>query len=195
MPINLFYLFGFQESVSLKLVQATFRERLFAQLIDGILLGIFSGLYFYVASGGKFYSLWVSPFFPCYLLQFTEPFLPSVSDWWWGGYFITFSPPGVAELHLAIPSPILIIVYATYYTFFHYYFGQTPGKMLKGLVVLTDQNQKLNGNQSFQRWLLYLLSLLPLGAGFWPILRSSSAPCWHDHLVGTKVWRFVSFTD
>ena len=192
MPIKVVYLYNSEAPSVLELVPATFRERLFAQLIDGILLGFFSGLYYFVASGGKFYSLWVSPFFPCYLLQLAEPYIPSASDWWWGGYFITLSPPGMAEWHLAIPSLILIIVYGVYYTVFHCYYGQTPGKMAKGLVVLIDQKQKVSCKQSLQRWLFYLPSLLPLGAGFWPILRSANENCLHDRLVGTKVWRFVS---
>ncbi len=191
MSIKLFYIYDSETHSELELIPATFRERVFAQLIDGILLGMFSGFYFYITSGGNFYSLWVSPLFPCYLVQLTESWIANTADWWWGGYLITLSPPGVAELHLAIPSPILIIVYGIYYTFFHCCYGQTPGKMLKGLVVLTEQNQKLSWKRSLQRWFFSLLSLLPLGAGFWPILRSTSARCWHDRLMDTKVWRYV----
>lgn len=173
------------------LTPAGLRERIFAQLIDGVLLGILSSAYYYLVSSGAIYSLWISPMFPCYLLQPAEGFIPDPADWWWGGYFITFVPPWLNILYLAIPSPMLILLYGSYYTFFHFYYGQTPGKMVKGLVVLNKNQKKLTLKQSLQHWIFYFLSLLPLGAGFWTVSRRAGAETWHDCLAGTAVWSFI----
>jgi uncharacterized RDD family membrane protein YckC len=96
-------------------------------------------------------------------------------------------------LHVAIPAPLLTVFYGCYYTFFHFSYGQTPGKMMKGLVVLTNHQKKLTLKQSLFRWIYYLISLLPLGIGFWMASRKTGGETWHDRMAGTWVWRFVEW--
>jgi uncharacterized RDD family membrane protein YckC len=191
--IRLFHIYQTESPEIPEMHPASLRERIFAQLIDGVFLGIFSSIYYYLASNGTLFSLWVSPMFPCYLLQPAETVISDPADWWWGGYFLTISFRWLADLYLAVPSVILLLIYGAYYIFFQYYYGQTPGKMIKGLVVLNKNQQMITFRQAYQRWIYYLLSLLPLGAGFWPLMRQPASETWHDRLADTAVWSFVKW--
>ena len=169
---------------------ANLRERVIAQLIDGIILGFLSGLWLAVYSRGELYSAWVSPMIPFYLLQVSPDFMPQVSDWWWGGFFFTISLPIIADLNIAYPSPVLWLLYGSYYTLFTAVFGNTPGKMMKSLVVFKENGERLSGLNSFWRWLSYILSILPLGAGFWIKIKSQKSSTLHDLIMGTEVSLF-----
>jgi uncharacterized RDD family membrane protein YckC len=193
MLIRILHLYKSQQGTIPELTPASLRERVFAQLIDGVLLGILSSIYYYLASQGTIYTLWISPIFPLYLLQPQEGLVPNPSDWWWGGYFLRIDLPLLAEVQVAIPSLILIVLYGSYYIIFHFYYGQTPGKMVKGLVVLNNDRQGLTLRQSLQRWLYSLISLLPLGAGFWVSSGKSAQMTWHDQRAGTQVWKYVEW--
>jgi uncharacterized RDD family membrane protein YckC len=193
LSIRLFHIYQKEFPEISEMHPASLRERIFAQLIDGIFLGIFTGIYYYLLSRGTIYSLWVSPMFPFYLLQPSEGLISNPANWWWGGYFLTISSPWLADVYLAVPSLVLMLLYGCYYTYFHYYYGQTPGKMIKGLVVLKNDRNKLTFRQSLQRWILYLFSLLPLGTGFWQLTRQPAKETWHDRLAGTTVWSFVNW--
>lgn len=193
MLIRLFHIYDSQLETFPELIPVGLRERIFAQLIDGVFLGILCSGYYYLVSSGAIYSLWISPMFPCYLLQPAEGLIPAPADWWWGGYFLSIDLPWLAEVYVTIPSPILIIFYGSYYTFFHFYYGQTPGKMIKGLVVLNNDHKKLTLKQAVLRWIYYLISLLPLGMGFWMVSRKPAGKTWHDRLAGTVVWSFVKW--
>ena len=169
---------------------ASFKERVIAQLIDGIILGMISGLWLAVYSGGQVYSMWVSPMVPLYLVQAAPEFTTRISDWWWGGYYETVSLPFIADLNIAYPSLVLWLLYGSYYTLFHTFYGQTPGKMMKSLVVLNEKGEMLSWKISFIRWLGYLLSVLPLGSGFWILLKDNNSFTMHDSLMKTKVVAF-----
>jgi len=162
-----------------------------AQLIDGIILGILIGLLLAIYSRGRLFSLWISPLFPVYLVQSAGHHTPQISEWWWGGYYTRISLPFVADFNLAYPSIVQWIIYGIYYGFFHTIFGQTPGKMMKGLVVLTPEKRPLSFPKSLLRWGSYLISLLPAGLGFWLISSNDKRQAWHDLIVGTQVWSFV----
>ena len=176
-----------------QLSKANLRERIIAQLIDGIILGVFSNVLLVLFSRGQLYAVWISPMLPIYLLQFSEGHLPVISDWWWGGYYVSISLPYLADVHVSFPSPLQWINYAIYYSYFHARFGQTPGKMMKGLVVLDDSGQFPSLRRSLGRWMGYLLSFLPLGAGFWVDSIEKNRRTWHDELAGTEVYHFINF--
>jgi len=175
--------------------KASLRERIIAQLIDGIILGVFSSILLVWFSRGQLYAVWISPMIPFYLLQFTEGYLPHISDWWWGGYFVTFKISHLAEVNVAFPSPLQWFYYAAYYLFFHSQFGQTPGKMMKGLVLLDDSGSLLSLRKSLWRWIGYILSLIPLGSGFWVYSTGKNRRTWHDQLAGTDVFSFIDIAD
>ncbi|MEJ2048571.1 MAG: RDD family protein [Calditrichota bacterium] len=191
MRIEVFHIYRPGKISAAELKPAGFRERVFAQLIDGIILGAFIGILLAVISQGKIFAVWISPMIPVFLVQHVEGFIPNLSDWWWGGYHHTISLKYLADINLAFPSPLQWILYIFYYTFFHSTYGQTPGKMMKGLVVLSEQKRILSAGRSFLRWLCYLLSIIPLGFGFWMMLISKRRICLHDLLARTRVYRFV----
>jgi uncharacterized RDD family membrane protein YckC len=194
MRIEVFHIYRPGKISAAELKPAGFRERVFAQLIDGIILGAFTGIFLAIISGGKIFAVWISPMIPVFLVQHVEDFVPNLIDWWWGGYHQTISLKYLADINLAFPSPLQWFLYIFYYTFFHSVYGQTPGKMMKGLVVLSEQKGLLSAGRSFLRWLYYLLSILPLGFGFWIMLISTKQICLHDLLAKTRVYRFVELT-
>ena len=193
MGISVIHRFRFDNEQMSKLQPAGLRDRIMAQLIDGIVLGIITGLLLALFSRGRIYSLWISPILPVYLVQAAPDCLSAAKDWWWGGRFITISPPLLSDFHLSYPAPLLWVIYAAYYSLFHSFYGQTPGKMLKGLVVLDARNRFLSLPAAFLRWTGYLVSLLPLGLGFWSSVFHSRGLTWHDRMTGTSVWRFLPF--
>jgi uncharacterized RDD family membrane protein YckC len=67
------------------------------------------------------------------------------------------------------------------------WFGKTPGKALLGLTVTTTDGSRPGFVRSLARFGGYLLSALPLGAGFLWILVDDHRLAWHDHVVGTRV--------
>jgi uncharacterized RDD family membrane protein YckC len=67
------------------------------------------------------------------------------------------------------------------------WFGRTPGKALLGLAVTTQDGAPLGVLRSLLRFVGYLLSTIPLGAGFLWILIDDHRRGWHDHLAGTRV--------
>ncbi|NLC70033.1 MAG: RDD family protein [Desulfuromonadaceae bacterium] len=76
-----------------------------------------------------------------------------------------------------------------YFTFFHFFSGQTPGKMLCGLRVVDEHGKSLDLGQAFLRSAAGLLSLLMLGAGYWIIFFDPQGKSWNDRLAGTQVIR------
>jgi uncharacterized RDD family membrane protein YckC len=66
-------------------------------------------------------------------------------------------------------------------------FGMTPGKAIFGLEVVTSTGGRPGVLRSLVRFLGYLLSLIPLGAGFLWVLVDDDRRAWHDHLAGTSV--------
>lgn len=161
-----------------------------AQLVDGIILGAVGGLIFFLFSQGRLYSIWVSPMFPQFILEFSTPYSPGPFDFLWGGAYFSYTLPYGKTMYFGYPAPLLWIIYAIYYTYFTTRFGQTPGKMIKGLVVLTEEQSFPSPFISFKRWVGYLVSFLPLGLGFWWMEKSTTKQCWHDHFTRTAVYYF-----
>lgn len=74
-----------------------------------------------------------------------------------------------------------------YFTLLHSWGGQTIGKIFMGIRVESSQGEDLSVGVSFLRLVGYLLSALPLGAGFlWAVLDRDHA-AWHDKLADSKV--------
>jgi len=74
-----------------------------------------------------------------------------------------------------------------YFTIFHAWLGQTIGKMIIGIKVVSGTNNPIPVGSAFLRWAGYFLSMLPFAAGFlWAVVdRDRSA--WHDKLALTRV--------
>ncbi len=82
--------------------------------------------------------------------------------------------------------------YVGYFIFFWMLVGQTPGKMLMGVRVVSVNARPLSFGQAIKRLLGYYLSMLPFFMGFFWILVSDSRQGWHDKIARTYViytWR------
>ena len=189
MTTGIIHRYHFANRQQYNLVPAEFKDRLIAQLIDGIILGLFCGLIFFIFSKGEVYSVWAMPFIPVYLLQVADAHVNSFSDFWWGGAYFTIDSPFGSNVFVNYPSPLLWVGYALYYTVFTAIYGQTPGKMFKKLVVTTQNEQKPGFARSFCRWVGYLISIFSLGFGFLIAAREGQA-AWHDAICVTRVYQF-----
>ncbi len=76
-----------------------------------------------------------------------------------------------------------------YFTYFHSVTGQTIGKRLMGLKVVTAAGEPLSWGTSFLRWCGYFISKWCLFLGFFWIMFSHNKRGWHDYLAGTVVVR------
>lgn len=186
--IPIFHRYSLAEKAHLKI--ATLRERIIAQLIDGIILGVICSLSYLLISGGKVFTMWVSPIFPLYLLQIHPSYVADTANWWWGGHFVSVALYGEKEVYLAIPSLLFVFLYMGYYAFYTNMFGQTPGQMMKRLVVLKDDGSFLSIREAALRWFFMVISLIPLGAGFWWATRKPALKAWHDLWCGSQVYSF-----
>lgn len=94
-----------------------------------------------------------------------------------------FAPPvNMASLLLAI-GPLLA---AMYLLAFWALLGQTPGKWLLGVKIVTKGGTPIGFRRSLIRLVGYLVSALPCYLGFLWIL-GSQRRAWHDRLAGTEV--------
>ncbi len=75
----------------------------------------------------------------------------------------------------------------SYHVFFWLLIGQTPGKALLGVRVVGCDGRKLSFFRALLRYTGYMLSALPLGAGFFWILIDDRRQGFHDRLAGTCV--------
>lgn len=90
-------------------------------------------------------------------------------------------------LEVGIPVSLAVLIPLGYYVFFFTLTGQTIGKRFVGLRVVTARGGRLTGRQALLRTLGYMLSTLPLYAGFLAMLFDSQRRTWHDRLAGTRV--------
>ncbi len=81
-------------------------------------------------------------------------------------------------------TAIFVVVY---FIFFWTTVGQTPGKYILGLRVVSQDGKRLKLFQAVLRYLGYYLSGLPVGLGFFWILIDDQRRGWHDRLAGTCV--------
>jgi uncharacterized RDD family membrane protein YckC len=76
---------------------------------------------------------------------------------------------------------------ACYFIILHSFGGQTLGKVFMGIKVVAEDGMLLPVGASFLRLVGYLLSILPLGAGFlWAAVDKDHA-AWHDKLACSRV--------
>jgi uncharacterized RDD family membrane protein YckC len=105
-------------------------------------------------------------------------------------YVLRTSSPESSLLNLTyIPAYLfLLVLNAFYFSFFHATTGQTPGKMLTGIRVVSIRGGTLlTPWDSFMRWLGYFLSGIPLGLGFlWSVIDHDDR-AWHDRWAKSVV--------
>lgn len=77
--------------------------------------------------------------------------------------------------------------YAGYFLFFWTLSGQTPGKMLMGIRVVTTDGQYISFGQAVRRLIGYFIAAFPLYLGFFWILFDDRRQGWQDKIAGTCV--------
>ncbi len=115
--------------------------------------------------------------------------LPSVQRFieWVNGFL-----PGFAQVFVELTGPrfaaifYLLFTYL-YFTFFFSTTGQTVGKAIMGLRVVTNDGKRMGVKRSFIRALCYTLSLAPFGLGFLWVLGEDRRRAWHDKIAHTYV--------
>ncbi len=81
-------------------------------------------------------------------------------------------------------SPLTVLLYFSIYVSIT---GRTPGKWLMGLQVVSSNGADVRLGRSVLRFLGYIVSLVPLGAGFLWVLGDDERRGWHDHIARTQV--------
>ena len=93
---------------------------------------------------------------------------------------------GLVVFLLLFPAVVFFMI-SLYFIVLHSWGGKTLGKIFMGIRVESSQGEDLPVGVSFLRLVGYLLSALPVGAGFlWSVLDKDHAT-WHDKLDGSRV--------
>ena len=71
--------------------------------------------------------------------------------------------------------------------FFWIRYKGTPGKILMKVIVVSENGSTMSWSQSVWRYFAYLVSVIPLGAGFIWALFDKKGRCWHDIISKTMV--------
>lgn len=100
--------------------------------------------------------------------------------------------PDLSRVVDFISSPnlaaVLVLVYlVVYHVFFWTFAGQTPGKALIGLRVVTLGGRRLSPLRALVRFGGYIVAAVPLFLGFVWALFDDRRQGWHDKLAGTYV--------
>jgi uncharacterized RDD family membrane protein YckC len=100
--------------------------------------------------------------------------------------------PGFDRLFVWLTSArfaglLFLLVNYGYFIFFFSTTGQTIGKSIMGLRVVTTDGRRMGVKRSFIRTLCYGLSLAPLGLGFLWVLGEDRRRAWHDKIARTYV--------
>ena len=98
---------------------------------------------------------------------------------------VLFDPEGLFQL--AIAGVVVVVTAAIYYLFFWMLMGQTPGKMILGVRIVSLDGSRLTFSQALRRFIGYFISALALYAGYWWVLVDNRRQGWHDKLAGTIV--------
>ncbi len=93
---------------------------------------------------------------------------------------------GVSDLGLGLINSLLFIALA-YFSFFHAACGQSPGKMILRIKVVTKDLRALSPFRAFIRAVSYFLSGLFFGLGFLITIFDGKKRALHDLLTGTQV--------
>jgi uncharacterized RDD family membrane protein YckC len=124
------------------------------------------------------------------LLAATHIFLFILLAGWLFSEVIHFAP--LVILTLLSSSVVLffvsfIFLHMFYFTLFHACSGQTIGKMILGIRVVTEDNKQVSPAFAFLRWVGYILSFIPFASGFlWSAVDKNHCT-WHDRLAQTRV--------
>ena len=100
--------------------------------------------------------------------------------------------PGFDQVFVALTSPRFAAIFYLLFQYLYFIFffsttGQTVGKAIMGLRVVTTDGKRMGVKRSFIRTLCYTISLAPLGLGFLWVLGEDRRRAWHDKIAHTYV--------
>ena len=107
--------------------------------------------------------------------------------------FQALSIDTLASFEVIIPVFFVVFLFSFillsmfYFIIFHAWLGQTIGKMIFGIKVVSEGNNPITMGTAFLRWAGYFLSMLPFATGFlWSVVERDHC-AWHDKLALTRV--------
>ncbi len=100
--------------------------------------------------------------------------------------------PGISNVFAALTSPTFGVIFFILFQYVYFVFlfsttGQTVGKAIMGLRVVTTDGKRMGVRRSFIRTLCYTVSLAPLGLGFLWVLGEDRRRAWQDKIAHTYV--------
>ncbi len=87
-------------------------------------------------------------------------------------------------IFLVFAPPILTLLY---FTILHAWGGQTIGKMIFGLRIVSATGTAISGGVAFLRWAAAVASTLAFALGFIWAFFDKNHCTWHDRLSGTRI--------
>jgi uncharacterized RDD family membrane protein YckC len=124
------------------------------------------------------------------LLAVLHCFLFLLTAFWFINEIVYLDPLAIFVLYVSIfivSGVSFVFLHIVYFTVFHAWTGQTLGKMLMGIKVVSTGDEIISLGAAFLRWAGYMISAIPLGAGFLWAAVAKDHCAWHDRLARTKV--------
>jgi uncharacterized RDD family membrane protein YckC len=84
---------------------------------------------------------------------------------------------------------LVLLIWVGYFVGFWATTGQTPGKMVMGIKVISIDGQPLSWGKAILRYIGYIISSLILSLGFIWVAFDAKRQGWHDKIAGTYVVR------
>jgi uncharacterized RDD family membrane protein YckC len=132
-------------------------------------------------------SLWLR------LLAGLYDLLPLLGLWFVAGLLALLITGGALDphrlAHKLLVQALVLAFSAAYFALSWMRGGQTIGMRAWRLRVASSEGTRLSITRASLRFLVALVSLLALGAGFWWILIDPKKRAWHDLAAGTVVAR------
>ncbi|MBI3551736.1 MAG: RDD family protein [Elusimicrobia bacterium] len=104
-----------------------------------------------------------------------------------GGSSALENDPALERPFIRLTALILTAISAAYFTALTGKDGQTLGKKLAGIAVVTPEGARIGYGKAFLRWVGYQLCVGTLGGGFVMAALSEHQRGLHDVLAGTRV--------
>lgn len=83
-----------------------------------------------------------------------------------------------------------LLVSLVYFTYFHGRTGQTPGDAALGIKVVDlrgGATEPIGYGRAAVRWVISIVSVIPIGLGYFWMLWDSEKQTWHDKAAGSVV--------
>jgi uncharacterized RDD family membrane protein YckC len=124
------------------------------------------------------------------LLAVLHCFLFLLTAAWFIKDIVYLDPVAIFVLYasfIIVSGVSFVFLHIVYFTVFHAWTGQTLGKMIMGIKVVSIGNGIISPAVAFLRWAGYVISAIPFGAGFLWAAVDKDHCAWHDRLARTKV--------